>query len=175
MEYPIIGDIPTNEEILDTIRSFKPFKALGPDGLHPFFYQKYWDIVGDSVTELCKNAFIHGHIPTEINNTYICLVPKKPNPSNIRDFHVISLCNTTYKTITKIISQYLRPFMSKLIGPRQTSFLENRQASNNERKKNANMILKLDLEKAFDKIEWPFIKETLRLFNLPHNLIKLIL
>lgn len=101
---------------------------------------------------------------------------------------VISLCNNTYKAITKIISWRLRPFMSKLIRPCQTSFLESRQTSNNViivleiinhyrkmKGKESNMILKLDLEKAFDKIEWSFIIGTLRLFNLPHNLIKLIM
>lgn len=101
---------------------------------------------------------------------------------------VINLCNNTYKAITKIISCRLRPFMSKLIRPCQTSFLESRQTSNNViivleiinhyrkmKGKESNMILKLDLEKAFDKIEWSFIIRTLWLFNLPHNLIKLIM
>ncbi|XP_070004851.1 uncharacterized protein [Nicotiana sylvestris] len=44
-------------EIKRAIFSFKPFKAPGPDGLHPFFYQKYWNIIGPSVVKLCKDIF----------------------------------------------------------------------------------------------------------------------
>ncbi|KAH0705372.1 hypothetical protein KY290_010066 [Solanum tuberosum] len=49
--------IPTKEEVKKTVDSFQPFKAPGPDGLHPFFYQKYWEVVGNSVTALCQEAF----------------------------------------------------------------------------------------------------------------------
>lgn len=105
--YHSIGDIPIEEGILDTIKSFQPLKAPGPDGLHPLFYQKYWDIVGNSTIQLCKNAFINGHIPEEINRTHLCLIPKNNNASNIKDFRPISLCNTTCKIITKIIARRL--------------------------------------------------------------------
>lgn len=49
-----MGDTPTIEEIKQAVFSFQPFKAPGPDGLHPFFHQKYWDIVGKSFITLCE-------------------------------------------------------------------------------------------------------------------------
>ncbi|OIS99925.1 hypothetical protein A4A49_60007, partial [Nicotiana attenuata] len=44
---------PQMAEIKKAVFSNKPFKSPGPDGLHPFFYQKYWDIVGESVSQFC--------------------------------------------------------------------------------------------------------------------------
>lgn len=72
-----LGDIPTELEIRGAVDSFKPYKAPGPDGIHPFFYQNYWDLVGESIISLCVNAFKNDHIPSEINKTHLCLIPKK--------------------------------------------------------------------------------------------------
>lgn len=64
-----LGEIPLSKEIHPTVNSFKPVKSLGQDGLHPFFYQKYWNIVGNSIINLCKESFEKGWIPSEINKT----------------------------------------------------------------------------------------------------------
>lgn len=107
-------------------------------------------------------------------------------PSKTLD--IIGLCNTTYKIITKIIVNRLKPFLPLRIGPSQGSFLSNRRASDNViifqefithfskiKGKARNMVLKIDLKKAFDRIEWSFIKETPTLFHLPTKLISLII
>lgn len=78
--------------------------------------------------------------------------------------------------------------MDKSIGPCQTSFLKNRQAIDNamiiqeiirhfqnKKRRLGNLIMKLDLEKAFDKLEWSFIHHTLNYFNFPKNIINLIM
>lgn len=48
-----LGRMPTENEIKNAVFSFHPFKAPGPDGLHPFFYYKYWDILSQSVYDFC--------------------------------------------------------------------------------------------------------------------------
>lgn len=118
-------------EIKRAIFSFKPFKAPGPDGLHPFFYQKYWNIIGPSVVKLCKDIFDSQVIPFIISNTYLCLIPKIPNANNIRNFRPISLCNMIYKIVTKILANRLKPFLNNLISPFLASFVKNRRASDN--------------------------------------------
>lgn len=52
-----LGNIPSINEIQKTVFSFQPYKAPGPDGVHPFFYQNYWNIVGESIVPLCVKAF----------------------------------------------------------------------------------------------------------------------
>ncbi|KAH0639748.1 hypothetical protein KY285_036334 [Solanum tuberosum] len=130
-DHPFLSSIPTMEEIKATIYSYHPFKASGPNGLHPFFYQKYWDTVGPSVFNLCQQAFREGTILGPINSTHLCLIYKCKNATSLKNFCPISLCNTSYKIITKTISRRLRPFMNKLIDPCQTSFLKNRQVVDN--------------------------------------------
>lgn len=128
------------------------------------------------------------HTKRYIHKTHVCLIPKIKGANTLKDYRPISLCNITYKIITKIISNRLKPIMNTLIGPCQSSFLKNRQATDNAiivqetmthfqkmKGKNVSMILKIDLEKAFDKIEWSFIRNTLIYFGFAHNIINLIM
>lgn len=106
----------------------------------------------------------------------------------IQQYRTISLCNTIYNIITKILINRLKPIISKLIGPTQTSFQQGKRASDNTiivqetlthfakmKGRYSYMLLKLDLEKAFDRLEWSFIRKTLMYFNIPSPMINLIM
>lgn len=93
-----------------------------------------------------------------MNETLLCLIPKCPQASMLKNFRPIGLCNIVYKTVTKIIVNRIKPLLPDIIGPSQVSFLSNRRASDNaiivqeyithfgkKRGKPANMILKIDL------------------------------
>lgn len=67
-----------DSEIKKAIFSFKTFKAPGPDGLHLFFYQKYWDIVGKNVIQFCKECFVSKTMHPKMIETLLCLIPKFP-------------------------------------------------------------------------------------------------
>ena len=103
-------------------------------------------------------------------------------------FRPISLCTAVYKVVSKVIVNRIRPFMQQLISPLQTAFIHGRKGLDNmiitqeilhsmERKKGRTgvMALKIDLEKAFDRLEWSFVREVLVHFNFPPNLITLIM
>ena len=66
----------SREETTRAFKSFKPLKALGLDGLHPIFFQKFWDTVGDSTISYIQDIFCHKKMPTDINATLVCLIPK---------------------------------------------------------------------------------------------------
>ena len=70
----------TVEEIRAGLWAFKPFKALGPDGLHAGFYQHFWMEVKNSVCEEIKGIFMHGIVPRYLNEKLISLIPKCQNP-----------------------------------------------------------------------------------------------
>lgn len=56
---------------------------------------------------------------SKMNNTLIALVPKVDNPTSMSNLRLISLCNTTYKIISKILVARLRPYMDDLVSPAQ--------------------------------------------------------
>lgn len=107
--------------------SLKSFKALGSDGLHAGFYQRFWLIMGNLVIEEVKKVFVSKKIPEVINRTYIALIPKIQGPETLGNYRPISLCNMVYKIVTKIIMARLRPLLGKLISPFQTAFLLGRK------------------------------------------------
>lgn len=117
-------------EIRNTLFSFKPFKALGPDGPHPIFYQKYWNVLEGKVTSFCKQVFHTLEMNFVVNTTHLCMVPKCANATVLNNFRPISLCNTMYKLNTKIIVNRIKHVLSSIIGPNLASFLSNMRASN---------------------------------------------
>ena len=97
--------------------SFKAFKAPGLDGLHAGFFQRFWLVVGKSMVEEVRKIFAAMEIPEELNRTHITLIPKIPWPKTLNNYRPISLCNTVYKIVSKILVVRLRPLLGKLISP----------------------------------------------------------
>lgn len=120
-----------DSEIVEAINFFQPLKAPGPDGLYIYFYQHYWSDIKQSITTFCHQIFSTHAISSEINTTYICLIPKNNHVASVIQYRPISLCNTIYKVITKIIVNRLMPLIPKIISPTQTSFQQNRRAADN--------------------------------------------
>ena len=123
-----------------------------------------------------------------MNKTHIVLIPKIQRPEVIGNYRPISLCNAIYKIITKVIVARVRPLLDKLISPCQATFIPGRHGVDNTiiaqelihtigrtKGKRGYMAIKIDLEKAYDKIEWSFIREMLINFNFPNRLSDLIL
>lgn len=112
-----------------------------------------------------------------MNKILLCLIPKVTTANMIMNYRPIKLCYTTYKLINKIIVNKLKLLLNTNIGPSQAIFLFNRRASGESiivqefftyfkkiKGMQGNMIPKIDLGKAFNKIEWSFIRETIFLF-----------
>ncbi|GAA0176277.1 hypothetical protein LIER_42053 [Lithospermum erythrorhizon] len=92
-----------DKEILMALKSFKPYKTPGPDGLHPIFFHKCWPSIEKVALSTIHNAFMNYDTISEINSTYICLIPKVDRPESVKQYRHISLCNTIYKCLTKLL------------------------------------------------------------------------
>ena len=138
--------------------------------------------------EEIKRIFMEKKVPEYLNTTHLALIPKIQGPETLGNYRPISLCNTVYKVLTKIIVARLRPFLGKLISPLQTAFIPGRKGMDNviiaqeiihslSRKKGNTgyMAIKIDLEKAYDKLEWSFVREMLVRANLPPDLRDIIM
>ena len=180
--------IPSNEEIWCALKSMKPYKAPGVDGLHARFFQRFWLLVGESVKKIARDIFETHEVPAFLNQTLIVLIPKQLGLETVGHFRPISLCNTVYKIVSKILVQRLRPLLPSLVSPMQVAFLEGRRSTDNviiaqeliyslkgRKGKDGYMIVKIDLEKAYDRLEWSFIKMVLEHFSLLENIVKLIM
>ena len=98
-----VGLMPFDSEIWDVLRSMKPYKAQGSDGMHASFYQRFWLIVGESVRNDVKQIFANQKVPNYLNQTLIALIPKQLGLETVSQFKPISLCNTVYKIVSKIL------------------------------------------------------------------------
>ena len=153
----------TKEEIRAGLWALKPFKALGPDELHAGFYQCFWLVVKNSICNEVKGIFDKGCVPSYLNETLISLIPKCQNLEALSNYRPISLCISVYKIMTKILVAQIRLLLNKLISLMQTTFVPGRRGTDNvliaqelfhaldkKKGKMGFMVVKLDLEKAYD-------------------------
>lgn len=144
-----------------------PLKAPGPDGFSACFYQQHWATVGGEVRTTVLNFLNLGTFDEAINTTFIALIPKVSPSTKVTDFRPISLCNVLYKFIAKVSANRLKVLLPSIISCNQSAFIPGRLISNNVlvayealhtmdtklRGKKGFMALKLDMSKAYDRIE----------------------
>ena len=121
----------TDAEIKEGLWALKAFKALSPDGFHAGFFQKFWLIVGDSIRKEVKKVFNESKVPEYLNKTNNVLIPKITGLEILGNYWPISLCNTVYKIMTKIIVARLRPHIDKFVSPLQLAFFPGRRSVDN--------------------------------------------
>ncbi|GAA0158915.1 hypothetical protein LIER_38751 [Lithospermum erythrorhizon] len=176
------------EEVKIALFQMPHYKSLRPDGFLAEFYQKNWDIIGEDVTRATLEFLNSGHILKEINNSFITLIPKVDNPTSMTDYRLISLYNVIYKISSKVLVNRLNPHMNSLISPFQNGFVHGRSIQDNiimaqeltytirtsKCKKNGMEAIKIDMSKAYDRINWDFVLKLLDKVGFPPYWIKLI-
>ncbi|KAJ9535399.1 hypothetical protein OSB04_un001489 [Centaurea solstitialis] len=164
-------------EIRDAIFDIDELKAPGPDGFSSRFFKKAWPIVGKEVCDAVKEFFYNGKLLGEVNATVLTLVPKSQSPKNVADFRPIACCNVIYKCISKILVGRIKDCLNVLVDANQSAFIPNRHIGDNvllaqelmrgyHRQRGASRCaFKIDIQKAYDTVNWCFLEEILRRFG----------
>ncbi|KAK4571672.1 hypothetical protein RGQ29_030188 [Quercus rubra] len=111
------------EEILQVVSDMEGDKAPGPDGFTMAFYQHCWKVVEKDVLAVFEEVFHHCKFEKSLNATFLVLIPKKNDASDIRDFQPISLVGSVYKILAKVLANRLRMVLNQLISETQNSFV----------------------------------------------------
>ena len=121
----------TKEEVTTTLKQMHPTKAPSPNGMSTIFYQKYWNIVGCSFTNMVLNVLNGNMSMTSLKRTNIALIPKINNPKKMANFWPISLCNVVYKLISKTIANRFIALLPYIISKNQSAFTSDRLITDN--------------------------------------------
>ena len=114
-----------------------------------------------------------GMVPSQLNHTFLTLIPKIHSPRNVTDFRPISLSNVLYKFVAKVLANRLKTLLPNIISEHQSAFIPGRLITDNIlithetlhhlKSKRAGrmgyMTLKLDMRKAYDRVEWVFLEK----------------
>ncbi|KAF3783098.1 reverse transcriptase-like protein [Nymphaea thermarum] len=102
------------EEIVMAVKNLDKDSVVGSNGFPNYFYKDCWSIIGDDVVVVVQDFFLKAKLVDSVNHTMICLIAKKQNAIRVDDYRPISLCNTIYKIIAKIIVIKMRDVIMRL-------------------------------------------------------------
>ena len=158
-------------------------KSPGPDGFPAEFYKHFWNILSPLFFRVTTEIKTTSIIPTHMNTAVMTLL-LKPNkdPTHPSSYRPLSLINTDLKIITKTLATRIETVIPLIIHPDQPGFIKNRHASDNirrlfnlintsQQKHNKTVIVSLDAEKAFDRVNWTFLFSTLHRFGFGESFI----
>ncbi|KAL0451954.1 UNVERIFIED_CONTAM: hypothetical protein Slati_1173500 [Sesamum latifolium] len=140
---------------------------MAEDLLRPYTEtERFWHVVKSDVIACVLNFLNSRILPGGFNDTNIVLIPKCKQPQSLAQYRPISLCNVAYKIASKAVANRLKPWLDRIISPAQSALpgrlitdnvllaFETNHFLNTHSKVN----LKLDISKAYDRVEWAFLR-----------------
>ena len=187
-EHKNILNAPYTEEVVKSaLFSIPGCKAPGPDGFGSYYYKDNWEVVQQDVIAAVMETLQSGRVLKELNNTTVTLVPKTRCPKSVTEYRPISCCNTLYKCLSKVICNRLRQILPDIIVENQGGFVHGRSIVHNimviqdlvkhygRKNVQPGCLLKIDLQKAYDTVNWSFLQEMLLHLEFPAHFIQLVM
>jgi len=136
-----------------------------------------------------QQGFLNGgELPEEVNKTLLVLIPKVTNPQDLTQYRPISLCNVLYKICSKAMANRLHRILEEVISAEQSAFIPGRLITDNvliayecihylrnKRGKQGDCAIKLDMAKAYDRVEWRYLECIMRAMGFPEVWISLVM
>ena len=163
-----LDKMPDMEELKTIIMSMNPNSAPGPDGIGGKFFQVCFDIIQDDLLAAVKSFFSGKILPRYMTHACLVLLPKINHPNKLKDYRPVSLSNFTNKIISKILSTRLASILPNIVSDNQSGFVKGRSISENIMlaqeiihgiklpKEGKNVVIKLDMVKAYDRVSWAY-------------------
>jgi hypothetical protein len=156
------------DKVLEAVRCMFGDKAPGPNGFTMAFYQACWGVVKTDVMRVMHHFHQYGTFARSLNATFVVLIPKKAGTTEVKDFRPITLVGSMYKIISKVLANQLKGVLGGLLSQSQNAFIQGRQildlvliasecVDSRLRDETLGILCKLDLEKAYDHINWDFL------------------
>ena len=175
----------TKEEFWIAMFSMHPDKCSGPDGYSPGFYQHFWSLCSDDIFKDCCTWLDTGQFPAELNMTNIALIPKGNAQHSMKDWRPFALCNVLYKLISKVLANRLKVVLPHCISDSQSAFVSGRSILDNAmvdtevidfmktmtRGNEGYVALKLDISKAYDRMDWDYLRQVMAKMGFDHKWI----
>ena len=166
-----------------------PLKSLGPDSMPPLFYQSYWFLLGSDVTKAILIYLNSSTLPQALCHSFITLILKVKNPGYISQYHPISLGNVLYKVFSKVVANKLKKILPHLNSEHQSAFMTEHLISNNiivafetlhymrnhSLGNTGYMALKLNMSKAYERIEWQYMEKLMKKMGFDDAWTKLMM
>uniref|UniRef100_A0A2N9FSU5 Reverse transcriptase domain-containing protein n=1 Tax=Fagus sylvatica TaxID=28930 RepID=A0A2N9FSU5_FAGSY len=131
---------------------------------------------------------VPGRLDENLNHTYITLIPKVKCPQKVSEFRPISLCNVIYKIISKVITNRMKKILPHIISETQSAFVPSRLITDNvlvafetlhhmktQSSQASSMALKVDMSKAYDRVEWIFLEKMMQKMGFHNRWIALLM
>lgn len=179
----------TEDEVRVTLFSMFPDKAPGPDGMTPGFYQHFWGNIGEDISGFILQFLHSASFPPALNDATIVLIPKKNKPATPADLRPIALCNVLYKIMGKMIANRMKGMLQDIISESQSAFISDHLITDNiliaaeaghyMRRKQGGQVgwagLKLDMAKAYDRMEWSFLRNMMLSLGFAEKWVELVM
>ena len=92
------------------IKRFEPYKAPGPDAIHPIIVQKGWNLLKVQLYMILRACLAIGYIPNAWRNVKVVFIPKpgKDEYDDAKSYRPISLTSVFLKILERLVDRFLR-------------------------------------------------------------------
>jgi len=163
----------TMAELEVAVKEMKVNTAPGPDDFSTNFFKNFWGHIRYDILEMLHQLHRGQLDIARLNYGILVLLPKIKGANQIKQFRPICLLNVIYKIITKVLTIRLNSVINKVVSVAQTAFIPGRYILDGvliiheilhelRVRKRKGIVLKLNFEKAYDKVNWSFLHDVLR-------------
>eukprot|EP00965_Chrysotila_dentata_P017140 569119-Pleurochrysis_carterae.AAC.2 len=174
-----------SKEISKTLTFLPKGKAPGPDRIPNEFYATFANKLAPIYSKLYNHIHSTGICPKGFADGLICILYKKGAKEDVRNYRPITLLNTDYKVLTRILAKRARSLATQFVSDGQIGFVPSTFIAESttlinmiqvhlDRAHEEGLLVLLDLEKAFDRCSWKYLREAMTALRCTPNFKKWI-